>query len=171
MSKAARRGRVRRLTAHTAAVKALAWCPFQSNLLASGGGTADRCIKFWNAHTGALVNSIDTHSQARCRTASLALCPVLSLLHASQACLRVSCVAISTVMPWVSCPEHQCITLGICAGLRAAVEPAREGDPEQPRLQPEPALPVEVPIDGQGEMHPLHATLPALPRPCCRAPL
>lgn len=48
---------------HQAAVKALAWCPFQSNLLASGGGTADRCIKFWNTHTGALLNSVDTHSQ------------------------------------------------------------------------------------------------------------
>ncbi|CAL8466961.1 g6497 [Coccomyxa elongata] len=34
-----------------------------SNLLASGGGTADRSIKFWNTHTGALLNSIDTHSQ------------------------------------------------------------------------------------------------------------
>jgi len=44
-------------------VKALAWCPFQSNLLASGGGTADRCIKFWNSNTGAVLNSIDTHSQ------------------------------------------------------------------------------------------------------------
>ena len=52
-----------RLEEHSAAVKALAWCPFQSNLLASGGGTADRCIKFWNTHTGACVNSIDTNSQ------------------------------------------------------------------------------------------------------------
>lgn len=52
-----------RLDEHQAAVKALAWCPFQSNLLASGGGTADRCIKFWNTHTGACVNSIDTRSQ------------------------------------------------------------------------------------------------------------
>jgi cell division cycle protein 20 (cofactor of APC complex) len=52
-----------RLDDHQAAVKALAWCPFQSNLLASGGGTADRCIKFWNTHTGACVNSIDTESQ------------------------------------------------------------------------------------------------------------
>ena len=51
------------LTAHQAAVKALAWCPFQSNLLATGGGTADRSIKFWNTHTGALLNSIDTGSQ------------------------------------------------------------------------------------------------------------
>nr|PNR59682.1 hypothetical protein PHYPA_002474 [Physcomitrium patens] len=52
-----------RLDDHQAAVKALAWCPFQSNLLASGGGTADRCIKFWNTHTGVCVNSIDTQSQ------------------------------------------------------------------------------------------------------------
>jgi cell division cycle protein 20 (cofactor of APC complex) len=52
-----------RMDAHQAAVKALAWCPFQSNLLASGGGTADRTIKFWNTHTGAMLNSIDTHSQ------------------------------------------------------------------------------------------------------------
>ena len=52
-----------RLDEHQAAVKALAWCPFQSNLLASGGGTADRCMKFWNTHTGACVNSIDTQSQ------------------------------------------------------------------------------------------------------------
>eukprot|EP01089_Gocevia_fonbrunei_P016669 TRINITY_DN5231_c0_g1_i1.p1 TRINITY_DN5231_c0_g1~~TRINITY_DN5231_c0_g1_i1.p1 ORF type:complete len:489 (+),score=72.81 TRINITY_DN5231_c0_g1_i1:97-1467(+) len=48
---------------HKAAVKALAWCPFQSNLLASGGGTADRCIKFWNTQTGSCINSVDTRSQ------------------------------------------------------------------------------------------------------------
>eukprot|EP01018_Ginkgo_biloba_P016939 Gb_40984 [translate_table: standard] len=52
-----------RLDEHCAAVKALAWCPFQSNLLASGGGSADRCIKFWNTHTGACLNTIDTNSQ------------------------------------------------------------------------------------------------------------
>lgn len=28
---------------HQAAVKALAWCPWQTNLLASGGGTAGAC--------------------------------------------------------------------------------------------------------------------------------
>ncbi|GFP94293.1 cell division cycle 20.1 cofactor of apc complex [Phtheirospermum japonicum] len=52
-----------RLEDHTAAVKALAWCPFQGNLLASGGGGTDRCIKFWNTHTGACLNSVDTGSQ------------------------------------------------------------------------------------------------------------
>lgn len=51
------------LTDHQAAVKALAWSPHERNLLASGGGTADRTIKFWNAGSGALINSIDTGSQ------------------------------------------------------------------------------------------------------------
>ena len=52
-----------RLEDHSAAVKGLAWCPFQSNMLASGGGTSDRCIKFWNTHTGACLNSVNTGSQ------------------------------------------------------------------------------------------------------------
>ena len=51
------------LTEHQAAVKALAWSPHERNLLATGGGTADRCIKFWNASSGAMLNSIDTGSQ------------------------------------------------------------------------------------------------------------
>jgi len=51
------------LTDHQAAVKALAWCPHERNLLATGGGTADRTIKFWNTQTGSLLNSIDTGSQ------------------------------------------------------------------------------------------------------------
>jgi cell division cycle protein 20 (cofactor of APC complex) len=51
------------LSEHQAAVKALAWSPHERNLLASGGGTADRSIKFWNAQSGALLNSIDTGSQ------------------------------------------------------------------------------------------------------------
>lgn len=52
-----------RLIAHQAAVKALAWCPWQTNLLATGGGSADRRIHFWNTATGTCVNSIDTGSQ------------------------------------------------------------------------------------------------------------
>ncbi|KAJ1548021.1 ubiquitin-protein transferase activating protein [Nowakowskiella sp. JEL0078] len=48
---------------HTAAVKALAWCPWQLSLLATGGGTQDRKINFWNSTTGANISSIDTGSQ------------------------------------------------------------------------------------------------------------
>lgn len=50
-------------TNHRAAVKAMAWCPFQSLLLATGGGTSDKCIHFWNTSTGARVNLIETESQ------------------------------------------------------------------------------------------------------------
>ena len=52
-----------RFDAHQAAVKALAWCPWQKHLLASGGGTADRMIRFWNTQTGACLQSVDTKSQ------------------------------------------------------------------------------------------------------------
>jgi cell division cycle protein 20 (cofactor of APC complex) len=51
------------LKQHKAAVKALDWCPFHRGLLASGGGTADRSIKFWNSSSGAMLNSVDTGSQ------------------------------------------------------------------------------------------------------------
>lgn len=54
---------VHRLAYHNAAVKAIAWCPWERNLLATGGGTADRTIKFWNTTNGAVLNSVDTGSQ------------------------------------------------------------------------------------------------------------
>ena len=52
-----------RFGGHTAAVKAVAWSPHQHHLLASGGGTADRSIKFWNTSTGTLIKEVDTGSQ------------------------------------------------------------------------------------------------------------
>eukprot|EP00112_Aurelia_sp_Birch-Aquarium-sp1_P016111 Seg3620.2 transcript_id=Seg3620.2/GoldUCD/mRNA.D3Y31 product="Cell division cycle protein 20" protein_id=Seg3620.2/GoldUCD/D3Y31 len=51
------------LTQHTAGVKAIAWCPWQVSTLATGGGSADRCIRFWNVNTGNCLNSVDTKSQ------------------------------------------------------------------------------------------------------------
>ncbi|VDO04449.1 unnamed protein product [Rodentolepis nana] len=48
---------------HVAAVKAIAWSPHHHGLLASGGGTADRCIKFWNTLSGQPLRSIETESQ------------------------------------------------------------------------------------------------------------
>ena len=43
--------------------EAIAWCPWQPRLLATGGGSSDRKIRFWNTQTGACLNSIETHSQ------------------------------------------------------------------------------------------------------------
>ena len=48
---------------HKAAVKALAWSPHQNGVLASGGGTADRTIRFWNVLTNQQLHCIDTDSQ------------------------------------------------------------------------------------------------------------
>jgi len=52
-----------RFVEHTAAVKAIAWSPHQHGLLASGGGTADRCIRFWNTATNTALHTVDTGSQ------------------------------------------------------------------------------------------------------------
>ena len=48
---------------HVAAVKAIAWCPWQRGVLASGGGSADKHIRIWNCNTGASMNAVDTGSQ------------------------------------------------------------------------------------------------------------
>jgi len=56
-------GPVEKFGLHTAAVKAIAWSPHQHGLICSGGGTADRCIRFWNTLTGASLNCVDTGSQ------------------------------------------------------------------------------------------------------------
>jgi hypothetical protein len=41
---------------------AIAWSPEHHDLLASGCGTADHCIPFWNTHTGQRVQHVDTGS-------------------------------------------------------------------------------------------------------------
>lgn len=48
---------------HQAAVKAIAWSPHATGLLASGGGTQDKTIRTWNVANGVLVNWLDTGSQ------------------------------------------------------------------------------------------------------------
>lgn len=48
---------------HTAAVKALAWDPHVPGLLATGGGTQDKHIRFWNVSNGTMLSELDTGSQ------------------------------------------------------------------------------------------------------------
>lgn len=43
--------------------QAIAWCPWQSSLLASGGGTSDATVHIWNTTTGARLHSLVTPSQ------------------------------------------------------------------------------------------------------------
>ncbi|CAL9780458.1 unnamed protein product [Musa acuminata subsp. burmannicoides] len=51
------------ISSHTSIVKAVDWCPTRSNLLASGGGCNDNCVKFWNTVNGSCLNSIDAGSE------------------------------------------------------------------------------------------------------------
>ncbi|KAI6654936.1 hypothetical protein LOD99_2815 [Oopsacas minuta] len=54
---------VHKFVEHRAAIKAIAWSPHQYGLLATGGGTQDKTIRFWNVTTGQQLNHIDTGSQ------------------------------------------------------------------------------------------------------------
>ena len=54
---------IARFTEHTAAVKAIGWCPHTSGLIASGGGTADRHLRFFSTNSLSQVYSVDTGSQ------------------------------------------------------------------------------------------------------------
>ncbi len=54
---------INKFSDHCAAVKALAWSPHNHGVLASGGGSADKTIKFWNTLNGTMLDSIDTGSQ------------------------------------------------------------------------------------------------------------
>ncbi|CAG8543826.1 3028_t:CDS:2 [Paraglomus brasilianum] len=54
---------VHKFLQHVAAVKAIAWSPHSHGLLASGGGSQDKHIRFWNTLTGDVLESYDTESQ------------------------------------------------------------------------------------------------------------
>lgn len=54
---------LKKFSQHKSAIKALDWSPHRYGLLASGGGTQDRSIKFWNISNLSLVESIETNSQ------------------------------------------------------------------------------------------------------------
>lgn len=51
------------LEGHRSAVKAIAWCPWKPQLLATGGGSADRHIRLWDTTSGECLENVDTGSQ------------------------------------------------------------------------------------------------------------
>ncbi|KAI9758570.1 MAG: Rab geranylgeranyltransferase [Chaenotheca gracillima] len=56
-------GREKHKWLHGAAVKAIAFCPWQKGLLATGGGSNDRCIHFYHVYSGACLATIDVAAQ------------------------------------------------------------------------------------------------------------
>jgi cell division cycle protein 20 (cofactor of APC complex) len=61
-----------KLDSHKSAVRAMQWCPWDSNILATGGGIDDGTICFHNTDTGKLVKSVSTSFQ---------ICDLLWSLH------------------------------------------------------------------------------------------
>ncbi|KAG0442127.1 Anaphase-promoting complex subunit cdc20 [Dictyocoela muelleri] len=51
------------LDGHLSAIKALAWCPWRNGILASGGGTKDKTIRFWDVENKKQEKIINTTSQ------------------------------------------------------------------------------------------------------------
>ena len=70
---------------HTAAVKALAWDPHVAGVLATGGGTQDKHIRFWNVQFGNMLSELDTGSQV-CQALFRGL-PVLMFVRRSATSL------------------------------------------------------------------------------------
>ncbi|KAI5190006.1 cell division cycle 20, cofactor of APC complex [Nematocida minor] len=52
-----------KFTDHTAAVRAINWCPWKKGILSTGGGTNDRSIRTWDVDKGICLNTLDTGSQ------------------------------------------------------------------------------------------------------------
>ncbi|XP_067132649.1 cell division cycle protein 20 homolog [Centruroides vittatus] len=48
---------------HSSAVKAIKWCPWKHNVLATGGGIDDEIIRIWNINIRTCIKSIETNSQ------------------------------------------------------------------------------------------------------------
>ncbi|KAM7201247.1 WD40-repeat-containing domain protein [Naviculisporaceae sp. PSN 640] len=57
------RGTERYRWAHGAAVKAIAFCPWQEGLVATGGGSNDKCIHFFHTTSGAALATISVSAQ------------------------------------------------------------------------------------------------------------
>ncbi|KAL8856163.1 MAG: hypothetical protein Q9178_007201 [Gyalolechia marmorata] len=58
-----RAGREKHKWVHSAAIKAIAFCPWQPGLLATGGGSNDRAIHFYHTSSGACLATIDVQAQ------------------------------------------------------------------------------------------------------------
>ena len=56
-------GRQKHRWMHSAAIKAIAFCPWQRGLVATGGGSNDRAMHFYHTYSGACLATINVHTQ------------------------------------------------------------------------------------------------------------
>ncbi|KAF8595963.1 WD40 repeat-like protein [Ceratobasidium sp. AG-I] len=80
---------------HTGAVKALAWCPWAPNIVASGGGKQDGTVCFWNVQTGTLKETLALGSQIT----SISFSPVCREFVTTHGFRAISSSANSTTAP------------------------------------------------------------------------
>ncbi|XP_060617473.2 cell division cycle protein 20 homolog B [Anolis sagrei] len=48
---------------HSSAVKAMKWCPWQSGVIATGGGLQDGCLRLWNISSMKTLGTVNSKSQ------------------------------------------------------------------------------------------------------------
>ena len=105
--------------------QALSWCPWQLNLLATGGGSSDKTVKFWNVTSGQCMKTLTTDSQVSkdntCTSCNTTLSPIP----------LVCCDFFSSSHP---------------TGVRSVVEWGSSWGVGSSRLSPEPVGPPPVPL-------------------------
>ncbi|KAL8269590.1 hypothetical protein Esti_006469 [Eimeria stiedai] len=110
---------------HKAAIKAVKFCPHTDALLASGGGTADRHIRFWNPTIGGSrsVFGVDTGCQ---------VCNIAFSLH-SQSFISTHGFSLNQIFlwdysssAWTSSPPEPESQAGFSSSLLDSLLPQRE---------------------------------------------
>ncbi|KAF2724141.1 WD40 repeat-like protein [Polychaeton citri CBS 116435] len=92
-------GHQKQLWTLNAAVKAIAFAPWQPTILAAGGGSNDRCIRFFHTLTGASLATIDCHAQVT----SLVFSPRRKELIATFGFAQPEHLVRVGVFAWPSC--------------------------------------------------------------------
>ncbi|KAF4125946.1 WD domain-containing protein [Geosmithia morbida] len=98
---------------HGAAVKAIAFCPWRPGLIATGGGSSDRCIHFFHTRSGSALATIAVSAQVTSLIWSTTRREIAATLGYSQPDhpYRIA------VFRWPECTQVAAIPWGI--GLRA----------------------------------------------------
>lgn len=94
-------------TNHTAAVKALAWCPWNTSLLATGGGSSDRNIHFFSSTSGSRLSSLQCTSQVTSLTWSPTHREIVSTHGFPDNQITVHSYAQNTLSKIIDIPAHE----------------------------------------------------------------
>jgi cell division cycle protein 20 (cofactor of APC complex) len=101
-------------TNHTAAVKALAWCPWNTSLLATGGGSSDRNIHLFSSTSGARLSSLQCTSQVTSLTWSPSHREIVSTHGFPDNQITIHSVTNNTLNKVGDIPAHDARVLHAC---------------------------------------------------------